>query len=505
VPTDPNESGFLSPERYELLQRLHVNDPDDEWLQSDIQKMYKIDFKKDFDHVTGVIQAICERDLCEVYDMHDQTGDLSGSMLMAAIRRQRKLGKAWHEVLHLAVAWNHEGILRKIMGRLRTSDRDTKESLQSAFNTAFLEDKVLLCSVFMDYTNCMLAYSLKDDLQHWNISIGRAFAMFSKRNVESSKVLDNWTRMANKLLRDFEKNQLHIGPGMKRWDLLYEKALNNEEFRKLCHRSGATTSEGLLSSVLREASKVSVLTSMSSMTESQKKGEHVAVQAFERVLKYILGEDWWYEACCMGPEFDVFLWALLLQRHDMAMLIWSKLQDSPVRTALLAATIHRRWAALPDVKPQVAASMLVSVAVEVQLQAMRDDPERALESLEIMSRLWKGQTGVDLALLGGCRQFVENCCVQALDYRWGGDVHPYNQCLGLYPSVIVNAATGGLFSRSLIEFRQSPCAEAVRSPGQRTPIRHNNFVGNLHHQRLFGLDETFEVLFTNLQKAMSNR
>jgi hypothetical protein len=181
-----------------------------------------------------------------------------------------------------------------------------------------------------------------------------------------------------------------------------------------------------------------------------------------------------------------------------------------VRTALLAATIHRRWAALPDVKPQVAASMLEnaqafeSVAVEVQLLAMRDDPARALESLEIMSRLWKGQTGVDLALLGGCTQFVENCCVQALDHRWGGDIHPYNQFIGLYPSVIVCAATGGLFTRSLIEFRQSPRAEAVRSPGQRTPIRYH-LLGNLHHQRLLGLDETFEVLFTNLQKAMSSR
>jgi hypothetical protein len=334
--------------------------------------------------------------------------------------------------------------------------------------------------------------------------------MFSKRKVETSKVLNNWTRMAHQLLEDFERNHLMIGPGMKRWDLLYEEALKNEDFRKLCHRSGATKSENLLSSVLREASKVSVLAPMPSMRESKQKGESVAIKVFERVLKYILGENWWYEACCIGPEFDVFLWALLMQRHDMAMLIWSKLEDSPVRTALLAATIHRRWATLPDVKPHVAASMLEnaqafeSVAVEVQLLAMRDDTERALESLEIMSRLWKGQTGVDLALLGGCTQFVENCCVQALDYRWGGDIHPYNQCIGLYPSVILSAATGGLFTRSLIEFRQSPRAEAVRSPGQRTPIRHR-FVGNLHHQRLLGLDETFEALFTNLQKAMSNR
>ena len=110
-------------------------------------------------------------------------------------------------------------------------------------------------------------------------------------------------------------------------------------------------------------------------------------------------------------------------RFDMAMLIWSKFPDSPVRSALLAATLYRRWAKMPDVKPHVAASMMQSardfeaVAVEVQLLAMKEDEMNAIETLEMTSRLWKGQTGVDLAILGECKQFIERCCVQALDYR----------------------------------------------------------------------------------------
>ena len=105
------------------------------------------------------------------------------------------------------------------------------------------------------------------------------------------------------------------------------------------------------------------------------------------------------------------------------MLIWSKFPDSPVRSALLAATLYRRWAKMPDVKPHVAASMMQSardfeaVAVEVQLLAMKEDEMNAIETLEMTSRLWKGQTGVDLAILGECKQFIERCCVQALDYR----------------------------------------------------------------------------------------
>jgi hypothetical protein len=47
-------------------------------------------------------------------------------------------------------------------------------------------------------------------------------------------------------------------------------------------------------------------------------------------------------------------------RHDMAMLIWSKFPDSPVRSALLAATLYRKWAEMPDVEPHIANKMLES-------------------------------------------------------------------------------------------------------------------------------------------------
>jgi len=33
------------------------------------------------------------------------------------------------------------------------------------------------------------------------------------------------------------------------------------------------------------------------------------------VLKFVMGENWWYEACCVGPAFDLYLWALLMLRY----------------------------------------------------------------------------------------------------------------------------------------------------------------------------------------------
>ena len=43
-------------EKRALIQRLLMNDVDDEWLQSDIQKTYSVEFKSDFDQVASGIK-----------------------------------------------------------------------------------------------------------------------------------------------------------------------------------------------------------------------------------------------------------------------------------------------------------------------------------------------------------------------------------------------------------------------------------------------------------------
>jgi hypothetical protein len=45
-------------EKRALMQRLLLNDVDDEWLQSDIQKTYSVEFKSDFDQVTKILTLL---------------------------------------------------------------------------------------------------------------------------------------------------------------------------------------------------------------------------------------------------------------------------------------------------------------------------------------------------------------------------------------------------------------------------------------------------------------
>ena len=60
-----------------LMQRLMNNDPEDEWLQSEIQKHYRVEFKSDFDKVAKLVEGICKAGLCEIFNLVDPEEDLS--------------------------------------------------------------------------------------------------------------------------------------------------------------------------------------------------------------------------------------------------------------------------------------------------------------------------------------------------------------------------------------------------------------------------------------------
>jgi hypothetical protein len=64
--TSASSNRGFSSEVMMLMQRLMLNDPDDEWLQSEIQKHYRVEFKSDFDKVAKLIEGICKAGLCEI-------------------------------------------------------------------------------------------------------------------------------------------------------------------------------------------------------------------------------------------------------------------------------------------------------------------------------------------------------------------------------------------------------------------------------------------------------
>ena len=188
---------------------------------------------------------------------------------------------------------------------------DTQPALESAFNDAFLLNRCKLCRVFMEYTTGYRGvYSLKEDHLPWNnISLSRAFAMFRKKG-SHSPVLVRWARFVDKALQQYEKTHTLLAPRLRRWETLLETAMRNEEFSRLVHRCGACK---VGTGVARGGAGAGA----AGVQERTERGAKFrAVEVFESALKFVLGENFWYEAECVGPDFDLYLWALLMLRFD---------------------------------------------------------------------------------------------------------------------------------------------------------------------------------------------
>ena len=176
----------------------------------------------------------------------------------------------------------------------------TQPALEAAFNDAFLLNRCKLCRVFMEYTTGYRGvYSLKEDHLPWNnISLSRAFAMFRKKG-SHSPVLVRWARLVDKVLQQYEKTHTLLKPRLRRWETLLETAMRNEEFSRLVHRCGASK----VGIGVARAGAGAGAAGAQAKTEGGVKFR--AVEVFESALKFVLGENFWYEAECVGPDFDL--------------------------------------------------------------------------------------------------------------------------------------------------------------------------------------------------------
>lgn len=131
-----------------------------------------------------------------------------------------------------------------------------------------------------------------------------------------------------------------------------------------------------------------------------------------------------YKLGMMEPAWDLMLWCVLMNRHELAIFFWKRCSQ-PITAALTCIHLYR--AAMKDVRAEMCDEIQLSVAefeklaVEVQQEAMNEDIRASLQHLESPSLIWGGWTGYDLAVEGDCREFVTKCCREANNERWYGD------------------------------------------------------------------------------------
>lgn len=445
-----------------------VNDENDSGLMATIGKTYHIKKFRDFHELARKIQEIAKSRLVQIMDM-DRQEDMGGAMLLAILRKERQDGMDWKDCLQLIVVWNHAEIMKRTLARLQEDAAlisvGTRRAVEGAFHLAVKANKVCMIFCILEYWDCTeTAYNIKNtggcEMRFWST----ALLSIKERDRRVKKSVKQWARIVARVLREWNTSEGLLA--YQRWSDLYDTSMADDEVRKLMERARAGSGlEGVsLKRMLKKDKGV-----------GQRQKENMQVKDLERLYKFILGENFWYETSALGCEMDLFLWSLLMRRKAMVKMLWARMAV-PVRSLLLASTMYRNWVAIMDLKAHFREALLEDaaeyeqMAVDVQMLLMRADSNIAQETLERPSRLWKGQTGVDLAVLGNNTVFIEKCCGEAFDCRWTGDIHAYDQRLGLYPTVLVCILSFGLLAPDLIVFRPPPRSEALRAPSQRIKI-----------------------------------
>ena len=129
-----------------------------------------------------------------------------------------------------------------------------------------------------------------------------------------------------------------------------------------------------------------------------------------------------------SPNFDLFLWFVLSNRPNMAMIFWHFCKQ-PMLTAIVGAYLCRKMATHHTSKHaayaedlMTAAKRFEELAIQVCKSAFLDDRYRAMAALEQPLPLWPGLKLMDLAFHAKCLDFISRCCSRGIDRRWAGDL-----------------------------------------------------------------------------------
>uniref|UniRef100_A0A8D2IUG4 Transient receptor potential cation channel subfamily M member 4 n=1 Tax=Varanus komodoensis TaxID=61221 RepID=A0A8D2IUG4_VARKO len=125
--------------------------------------------------------------------------------------------------------------------------------------------------------------------------------------------------------------------------------------------------------------------------------------------------------CSPNPWTDLFIWAVLLNRREMAMYFWEMAPDA-VAGALAAARMLRELSHLETEAEEEAA--MKDLAMRVFGECYRNSEMRSYKLLIRRSYLWGGATVLQLAHQADARLFFAHDGVQSLlTQNWWGEMH----------------------------------------------------------------------------------
>jgi len=164
-----------------------------------------------------------------------------------------------------------------------------------------------------------------------------------------------------------------------------------------------------------------------------------SLDKIESVLQDLLGRDFKGGIGQFGgPYNDLLIWAVLMNRHQLALFFWEKCK-SPMKMALTVCLLYKRMAESPAVmgREDLKDSFLANaeefewLAVRLQDSVTKEDTALSLYALEKRWSDWQNEEGVcmtnlDIAVMASCWEFMDKknnfICFRALQQRWSGDL-----------------------------------------------------------------------------------
>ena len=146
----------------------------------------------------------------------------------------------------------------------------------------------------------------------------------------------------------------------------------------------------------------------------------------EGLLLELMGSNFRYRQGIQGPELDIFLWNVLLNKKELAEEMWKHVKH-PVRSAITASYMLRQLAknqytdAISKTKMHENADFFEQKAIEVQRAAHEDDKDLAIKSVDCELYLYRNMALLDVAAISGSDRFLEfECCTQVRKHTRNG-------------------------------------------------------------------------------------
>ncbi|XP_022255565.1 transient receptor potential cation channel trpm-like [Limulus polyphemus] len=127
------------------------------------------------------------------------------------------------------------------------------------------------------------------------------------------------------------------------------------------------------------------------------------------------------------PFRELFLWAVFLQRKEMAVFLWKEAVDA-LNLALAATCIYWKISKAMSIHDDLLRSQLLSfkktfeqIAIQHINQCYSMDRDKAVELIETSSTYWGGMSALDIALSANDLEFISTpCCQQSISQAWSG-------------------------------------------------------------------------------------